>query len=158
MTQRQTAGGQVSVDELREIRNAPVYTADGEEFGHVGEIWYDEDTRAARFLKVGRGALGLRAVCVPVQGGTLREDGFQVPYSRDQLEESPEFGEDEEWTDEREREFASYYGDAGAESDVDRDVSDGDAAITRSEEEVQVGKRDVEAGRVRLRKYDDETR
>lgn len=140
----------MSVDELREVRNAPVYTADGEEFGHVGEIWYDDDTREARYLKVGRGALGLRAVFVPVQGGTLRDDGFQVPYSRDQLEQSPEFGEDEDWTEEREREFAAYYGDRG----TDVDVSDADAAITRSEEEVHVGKRDVEAGQARLRKYE----
>ena len=155
MTHRETAGGRVSVDELREIRNAPVYTADGEEFGHVGEIWYDDETREARYLKVGRGALGLRAVCVPVQGGTLRDDGFQVPYSRDQLEQSPEFGEDEDWTEEREREFPSYYGDRATDRAVERDldVSDADAAITRSEEEVQVGKRDVGAGQVRLRKY-----
>jgi uncharacterized protein (TIGR02271 family) len=153
MTSRDTAQGRITVDELREIRNAPVYTADGEEFGHVGEIWYDEDTREARYLKVGRGALGLRAVFVPVQGGTVRDDGFQVPFAREQLESSPEFGEDEDWTDEREREFSSYYagGDVGRERDVD--VSDADAAITRSEEEVRVGKRDVEAGQVRLRKY-----
>ena len=155
MTYRETAGGGISVDELREIRNAPVYTSDGEEFGHVGEIWYDEDTREARYLKVGRGALGLRAVCVPVQGGTIREDGFQLPYGRDQLEGSPDFGEDEEWTGEREREFASYYGDRGSGTAAERgaDVSDADAAMTRSEEEVHVGKRDVDAGQVRLRKY-----
>lgn len=152
MTSRDTAQGRITVDELREIRNAPVYTADGEEFGHVGEIWYDEDTREARYLKVGRGALGLRAVHVPVHGGTVRDDGFQVPFGRDQLESSPELGEDEDWTEEREREFSSYYGGGGAR-ERDTDVSDADAAITRSEEEIQVGKRDVEAGQVRLSKW-----
>lgn len=151
MASRDTAQGRVTVDELREIRNAPVYTADGEQFGHVGEIWYDEDTREARYLKVGRGALGLRAVCVPVQGGTVRDDGFQLPYGREQLEESPEFGEDEEWTEEREREFSSYYAETGNRRE--REVPDADAALTRSEEEMNVGKRDVEAGQVRLRKY-----
>ena len=153
MASRGMAQGRITVDELREIRNAPVYTADGEEFGHVGEIWYDEGTREARYLKVGRGALGMRAVCVPVQGGTIRDDGFVVPYGREQLEESPEFGEDEDWTEEREREFGAYYGEGATGRRHDTDVSDADAAITRSEEEVQVGKRDVEAGQVRLRKY-----
>jgi hypothetical protein len=153
MTSRDMAQGRITVDELREIRNAPVYTAEGEEFGHVGEIWYDEDTREARYLKVGRGALGLRAVCVPVQGGTVRDDGFQVPYGREQLESSPEFGEDEDLTDEREREFSMYYGGGDVARERDTNVSDADAAITRSEEEIQVGKRDVEAGQVRLNKW-----
>ena len=152
MASRDTAG-HITVDELREIRNAPVYTADGEEYGHVGEIWYDEGTREARYLKVGRG-VGLRAVHVPVQGGTITGDGFQVAYSREQLESSPDFGEDEDWTDEREREFDSYYSSQGSHAGArDIDVADEDAAITRSEEEVQVGKRETERGQVRLQKW-----
>jgi uncharacterized protein (TIGR02271 family) len=153
MTSSDMARGGITVDELRELRNAPVYTADGEEFGHVGEIWYDEDTREARYLKVGRGALGLRAVFVPVQGGTVRDDGFQVPFSREQLESSPELGEDEDWTEEREHELSSYYAGDDFRRERDTSVSDADAAITRSEEEIQVGKRDVEAGQVRLSKW-----
>ena len=153
MTSSDMARGGNTVDELRELRNAPVYTADGEEFGHVGEIWYDEDSREARYLKVGRGALGLRAVFVPVQGGTVRDDGFQVPFSREQLESSPELGEDEDWTEEREHELSSYYAGNDVRRERHTSVSDADAAITRSEEEIQVGKRDVEAGQVRLSKW-----
>jgi uncharacterized protein (TIGR02271 family) len=145
--------GGVTLEELRDLTNAPVYTRDGEKFGLVGEIWYDETSNQARYLKVGRGALGLRAVSVPVQGATRYEDGIQLPYAKDQLEGAPDWGDeggDEvEWTDDRDREFAGYY------DQFRTGAGDTDAAITRSEEELSVGTREVDAGSVRLRKWVD---
>jgi uncharacterized protein (TIGR02271 family) len=141
----------ITVEELKELQRAPLYTADDEQFGHVGEIWYDESTGRARFLKVGRAPLGLRTVLVPVQGGTRHRDGFQVPYTREQLEESPDV-DPEGWDDESEREFTSYY----EEYDRERDqLEDAEASITRHEEELEVGKRETEAGTARLRKWVD---
>jgi len=149
------SGNVLTLEELKELRRAPLYTSDGEQFGHVGEIWYDEETDRAQYIKVGRGPAGMRAVLVPVQGGTRYRDGLQVPYSREQLESSPDFDLDE-YDEDREREFTSYYGDFDRERDadagVDRDVDD-DKSVTRSEEELQVGKRETEAGRARLSKW-----
>jgi uncharacterized protein (TIGR02271 family) len=147
MNESGSAQGLVSAEELKELRRAPLYTVDGEEFGHVGEIWYDEGSGRAEYLKVGRQPLGLRAVLVPVQGGTRYQDGFKVPYTREQLEGAPDFDPDD-WDDARERDFRSYY-----EGFATRDVSDADASMTRSEEELRVGKREVPAGSVRLRKW-----
>jgi uncharacterized protein (TIGR02271 family) len=137
--------GVVSVEELKNLRRAPLYTSDGEQFGHVGEIWYDEGSGQAEYLKVGRQPLGLRAVLVPVQGGMRHADGFKVPYTKEQLESSPDVDPDD-WDDDRDREVRSYYESAAPERDAD-------AAMTRSEEELRVGKREVEAGSVRLRKW-----
>ena len=148
MSTRGTTTG-FTVEELEALTNAPVYTSDGEKFGLVGEFWYDEGTNVARYLKIGRGPLGMRAVCVPLAGATRTSDGIQLPYTKDQLEESPEWGGDSdlEWTDEREREIGRYYGTATPATE------DADMAVTRHEEELHVGKEAEQAGRARLRKW-----
>ena len=160
--------GSITVDELRDVEGAPVYTSDGEEVGHVGEIWYDDDTREAQWLKVGRGALGMKAVFVPVQGADFRDDGVHVPYGVDQLRDSPEGDEDAwEFSDDYDREYREHYGlgyeergsstrgelDQDVDMQRDLDVTQGEGSVTRSEEELAVGKREREAGRARLRKW-----
>ena len=98
-----------TADRLAEHRNAPVYDSSGEQIGHVGEIWYDETTGRAEWLKIGTGFLGMKNLFVPVEGGRFEGDGFHVNYTRDQIESSPELKGDE-WTDDYETELRSSYG------------------------------------------------
>jgi uncharacterized protein (TIGR02271 family) len=82
-----------------------------------------------------------------------------VPFARDHVKDSPDIDEDE-ITQQQEAELASYYGveysetrsDTGLPAGRARDKSDAQS-VTRSEEELEVGTRSVEAGRARLRKW-----
>lgn len=132
--------GSYSAEDLRQARNLPIYTNDGEQIGHVGEFWVDDSGRP-EWLKVGRGFLNSEAFFVPVQGAELREDGLHVPYARADVEGTPEL-EGEDLTPDYEREL---YGAYRLEQ----------PAVTRSEEELSVGKQQVDAGAVRLRKWVD---
>ncbi|MBA2475140.1 MAG: YsnF/AvaK domain-containing protein [Actinobacteria bacterium] len=144
-----------TLEELKEGRTAPIIASDGEQIGHVGEIWVGDDGNP-EYLKVGRGFLGLSDRLVPVRGGHFEDDGFHVPYTKDQLDEGPELDDDDvmELDEDRVTSYRSHYDRYDRDVDVERDRTDeGDGAVTRSEEELQVGKREVEAGSARLRKW-----
>ena len=139
---------------LDEMRGAPVFDSAGDKIGEVEEIFYDYETRVPEWIGIGTGFFGTKRVLVPVRGAQTTGDGIGVPYSKDQVKDSPDVDADE-ITPEREQELASYYG----VGDSDTAAAEGkrpraaDQAVTRSEEELKVGKTDVEAGRARLRKW-----
>jgi len=116
---------------------------------------------------------------VPLQEATPDQNGIRVPFEKATVKDAPkidpdgELSRDEEQTLYRHygRDYADYDGPSGvldrdtARDDVDtrRDERGGpgvdtsgrntDEAMTRSEEELQVGTTEREAGRVRLKKY-----
>jgi uncharacterized protein (TIGR02271 family) len=143
MSEAQTS--ELTRADVPKLRNIPVVTSDGEEIGHVGDAYYDEDSDRLQCVGVAGDALGLTKRVVPVGGATIDADGrLRLPYTRDQIEGSPEWGDDvdDDMDDDRYDEVRGYYG-GEAEGQT----------ITRSEEELAVGKREVEAGSVRLRKW-----
>ena len=97
----------------------------------------------------------------------MRDDGIFVPYSKDQVKGTPDIHSDE-ISQETEAELYSYYGlkyserrsdtglpegmPTGRERETRRGTAD-TGEVVRSEEELRVGKRDVEAGRARVRKW-----
>ncbi len=152
-----------SLDELKDGRTAPIIASDGEQIGHVGEIWVD-DAGSPEYLKVGRGFLGLGDRLVPLRGANFQDDGLHVPYTKAQLDDSPDFDDDDDVMELDEDRVASYQSHYDSDMDVDVDrtadrstsraeVADGDTDIVRSEEELRVGKQETEAGRMRLRKW-----
>ncbi|MBA2462907.1 MAG: PRC and DUF2382 domain-containing protein [Actinobacteria bacterium] len=142
----------------------PVYDSAGDKIGSVDEIFYDEQTDKPEWIGIGTGFFGTKRVLVPVQGAELKEDGYYVQFDKDRVKDSPDIDSDE-ISQETEQELYSYYGLQYSErrSDTglpeggmgrrDRDTTDREGTVTRSEEELQVGKRDVEAGGARLRKW-----
>ena len=144
---------------LDEMRGAAVYDRDGDKIGSVEEIFYDETSRRPEWIGVGTGFFGTKRVLVPVDGAATHGDGIRVAYDQDQVKDSPDVDSDEIDAD-RERELYRYYGlgrrTAGAPSsdgEFERSKADATESVTRSEEELVVGKRQTEAGRVRLRKW-----
>jgi len=151
---------------LDEMRGAPVYDSAGEKIGQVEEIFYDQQTQVPEWIGIGTGFLGTKRVLVPVKGAEVREDGLMVGYSKEQVKDSPDIDEDE-ISEQCEAELAAYYGlgyskersgtglPKGAPGSRGQRPAkrDEDQALTRSEEEIEVGKRPVEAGRARLRKW-----
>jgi uncharacterized protein (TIGR02271 family) len=154
----------LTMNELEEARGLPVYDSAGEKIGKVEDIYYDEQTNQPEWIGIGTGFFGSKRVLVPVQGASLSGDGYTVPFDRDKVKDSPDIDADE-ISQETEAELYSYYGLGYGESRSQTGLPEGTKApsgdeatsregtLTRSEEELQVGKRDVEAGRARLRKW-----
>ena len=138
---------------LDEMRGAPVYDSAGEKIGKVEEIFYDHQSRVPEWIGIGTGMFGTKRVLVPVEGAQATEDGLLVAYDKEQVKDSPDI-DDEEIAAECESDLRAYYGLNGGSAQAGRAV-DEDQAITRSEEEIQVGKRSVDAGTARLRKWVD---
>jgi uncharacterized protein (TIGR02271 family) len=157
-----------TTDQLIEARGTAVHASDGEKIGSVEEIFVDEQTGQPEWIGIGIGLLGTKRVLVPVEGADLREDGFYVPYSKSQVKDAPDIDSDEV-SQETERELYSHYGLGYSERRSDTGLPEGapspegtatgrrgtadEAEMVRTEEELKVGKRDVEAGRARLRKW-----
>jgi uncharacterized protein (TIGR02271 family) len=148
---------------LDEMRGAPVYDNDGDKIGKVEEIYYDQQTRVPEWIGIGTGFFGTKRVLVPVKGAAPHDDGLMVAYSKEQVKDSPDIDEDE-ISQQCESDLATHYGLGYSEQRSETGLTEGgpsgrgtardeDQAVTRSEEEIEVGKRPVEAGTARLRKW-----
>ena len=149
-----------------------VYAVGGRLVGELDALFYDVDTGVPEWIRVRAGFPSSRRVLVPAERARVLKDGVHIPYSEEQITGAPEVADDE-ISDEDERSLIDYYDLAApatgetqvmeeAETRIDttpapEPLPAGDtgetASVTRSEEELIVGKRTVEAGRVRLRKW-----
>jgi uncharacterized protein (TIGR02271 family) len=142
----------MTMERIAEARGAPVYDAAGEKIGTVEEVFHDIDTNRPEWVGIGTGFFGTKRVLVPLESAELKDDGLHVPYSKDHIKGSPDIDSDE-ISEETEQELYSYYQLAPTpERARDKARGKGRQEVTRAEEELQVGKRPVEAGSVRLRK------
>jgi len=169
----------MTIEQLSQARGLPVYDSAGDKIGQVEEIFLDEQTNRPEWVGVGTGFFGTKRVLVPVEGANLRGDALDVPYTKDQIKDSPDIDGDDINQDTESRLYAHYglgyseqrsdtglpegggttggggldVGVTGPDSPGDAAMSTDETTLTRSEEELRVGKRQVEAGRVRLRKW-----
>jgi uncharacterized protein (TIGR02271 family) len=152
----------LSMEEIRGAEGQPVYSSDGEKIGKVEEIFYDEATNQPEWIGIGTGFFGTKRVLVPVQAASLDADGYRVPYTKEQVKDSPDIDSDE-ISESTERALYDYYRLDWSQSRSPTTYAEGapatgeplrdEATLTRTEEELAVGKREFEAGRVRLRKW-----
>jgi uncharacterized protein (TIGR02271 family) len=155
----------MTLDRLAELHGASVYDAGGDKIGTVEEIFYDAETQQPEWIGIGTGLFGTKRVLVPVQGASIDADAITVPYEKTQVKDSPDIDGDE-ISEHTERELSAYYALGGAtrgsdepsarraDRDGETDPSNVDRqSVTRSEEELRVGKREVDAGQVRLQKW-----
>jgi uncharacterized protein (TIGR02271 family) len=169
--------GTFGIDQLDAMRGSPVYDSAGEKIGSIEEIFVDEQTRQPEWIGIGTGFFGTKRVLVPVTGAEQSDNGLRVPYEKDQVKDSPDIDSDE-ISQETESQLTQYYGVGYSEqqsdtglphgtaggADLDRNVEgpdtpgdvqtgERDGYVTRSEEELHVGKEQVRSGQARLRKW-----
>lgn len=175
----------------------------GDKIGAVGTFYLDDQTNEPAWVTVNTGILGTNESFVPLSEATVEGVDVLVPYSKDEVKNSPQVEADGSISPEEEVTLYRYYGftyddgsddvatmDAGTMTDstmtdsagvgtrsgersdftedsdltrsgmstdstVGRDTSGPttDDAMTRSEEQLDVGTRSHETGRARLRKY-----
>ena len=143
---------------------------DGDKIGDVTDVYLDDYSGEPEWLAVSTGWFGNKVSFVPIAGARGGDD-VAVAYDKATVKGAPSFDPDGHLSEEEEEALYRHYGldyEAGRDGEhVDRPVTgdpapaaagdDRDAgradAVTRSEEEMDVGTVRREAGRVRLRKH-----
>jgi uncharacterized protein (TIGR02271 family) len=144
--------------------------SDGEKIGAVKEIYEDERTGKPEWALVTTGLFGSRSHFVPLAGAEPAGEEIRVRVTKDQVKDAPRISEGE-LSEPEERQLFEHYGvpytDEGsvtAEGAPRGEAGNGNAghdtsgpntddAMTRSEEELRIGKAQRETGRARLRKH-----
>jgi uncharacterized protein (TIGR02271 family) len=144
---------------------------DGEKIGSIKEIYEDQQTGKPEWALVTSGLFGTRSHFVPLAGAETAGEHVRVRVSKDQVRDAPSIDGDGQLSEQEERQLFEHYGvpytDEGsvtAQGDAQSKSADGstgrdtsgpntDDAMTRSEEELVLGKAKQEVGRARLRKY-----
>lgn len=155
--------------------------SDGNKLGKIEQIYMDAETGKPEWLAVTTGLFGSKVSFIPIaETSKASEDGdeVRVPYHKQQVKDAPNAEADRELSQKEEAalyhhyglDYSEYHSDSGLpegqqnarfgrrRSDreaVGRDTSGPttDDAMTRSEEDLRVGKASRERGRARLRKY-----
>jgi uncharacterized protein (TIGR02271 family) len=152
-----------------------VYTRQHDKVGRLGQIYLDNETSEPKWVTVKTGMFGTGESFAPLIDADVDGDDLVINYSADQVKDAPRVDPDGALSLEEEDRLYAYYGvdvisnsaeTSGAPEGqftesgttggtVGHDVSGPttDDAMTRSEEQLHVGTRTEESGRVRLRKY-----
>jgi uncharacterized protein (TIGR02271 family) len=157
----------ISNSDIGRQRGGTVVGRDGEKIGSIDEIYLDQQTRQPEWLAVKTGMFGTKLTFVPLADAEATGEGLRVPYDKAQVKDAPHVEPDGELSQAEEARLYRHYGldygesrsdtglPEGQGGPVGRDVSgpETDEAMTRSEEELRVGTRSLETGRLRLRKW-----
>ena len=137
-------------DQLMRLQGAPVATAAGEELGTFEGLYYDVETRRPEWIAIGSGAMGTKRTLVPFEGVSPEDKKVVVAYEAEQVRGAPDVDRDEISQD-LEAQLYEYYGVSAPQAQAP--AGGDEASVVRSEEELHVGKEQVSAGTVRLRKW-----
>lgn len=148
---------------LQRLIGYEVVDASDSSVGKVNNLW-TEETGEPVFLGVKAGWLFGKNHVVPVHTAEVndRRRTVRLPFTEDQIKNAPAFDEQAEISDTDQSRILSYYGIEPVTAAPSRAVSEehmrtaGPSAENRTirlnEEQVKIGKREVEAGGVRLHK------
>jgi uncharacterized protein (TIGR02271 family) len=157
---------------VAEWRGSSAVDSDGEKIGTIEEIYMDTETGKPEWLAVKTGLFGMKLSFIPVADASASNGDVQVPYDKAQIKDAPNVEPDGDLSQEEEANLYRHYGLDYSEARSDSGLPEGnggqtergpvgrdtsgpttDDAMTRSEEELRVGKTSRESGRARLRKY-----
>jgi uncharacterized protein (TIGR02271 family) len=150
----------------------------GDKLGTIDAIYVDDETGQPEWATVASGLFAAKTAFVPLAQAQATGDSVQVPYDKQQVKNAPTMRAEGQLSQDDEAELYRHYGldysehrsDSGLpagerdrdgvyddvqDTAVGRDTSGPttDDAMTRSEEELQVGTETRERGRARLRKH-----
>jgi uncharacterized protein (TIGR02271 family) len=166
------------VDTVRSWQGATMVDRDGDRVGTIESIYVDDQTGQPEWALVNTGLFGTKSTFVPIAQANPAGDQVQVPYQKQLIKDAPNMDPVGQLSEAEEQQLWRHYGldygagytdrvaQAGVTEDVDLPAGAGgreggydrtdratDDAMTRSEEELQVGTTARERGRARLRKY-----
>ncbi len=152
-----------------------VLATDGDKIGSIGQIYVDDRTGEPSWVTTNTGLFGTKESFAPLDGATIEGDDIRIAFDKDTVKDAPNIDPEGHLSEQEQAELYRYYSlsnddsaggvDAGRTDDargadtdrgaVGHDTSGPttDEAMTRSEEELHVGRESREVGRARLRKY-----
>jgi uncharacterized protein (TIGR02271 family) len=165
-----------SIDTVQSWQGRTMVDPAGDKLGTIDAIYLDDETGQPEWATVASGLFSAKAAFVPLAQAQAMGDSVQVPYDKQQVTDAPSMEADGSLSQDEEAQLYRHYGldysehrsdsglAAGTDRDADADTDHGtvgrdtsgpttDDAMTRSEEELQVGTTQRERGRERLRKY-----
>jgi uncharacterized protein (TIGR02271 family) len=139
----------------------------GEKIGGIGQVFLDDHSGQPEWVTAKTGLFGGGESFVPLRDAEVAGEDIRVPYGKDKVKDAPRISDaDSHLSEDEEATLYEYYGygydrddttvDADRSSyDTGHDTSGAntDSAMTRSEEQVQVGTQREARGKARLRKY-----
>ena len=161
-------------DRILQHRGQDLSDSNGEKIGSIEEIYLDTETNAPEWALVKTGMFGSKSTFVPLRDASEQDGALRARFDKATIKDAPKLDADGELSQRDESELYRYYGLEYSESRSDSGLPEGgastgrsdrgvvgddvsgretDDAMTRSEEELQVGTTEREAGRARLRKY-----
>jgi uncharacterized protein (TIGR02271 family) len=165
----------ISTKDIDTITAGHVLDSDGDTVGKVGQVYLDNHSGEPEWVTVHTGMFGTKHSFVPLSKATVAGEDVRVPFDKAKIKDAPRVEADAELSPAQEDELYAYYGmthqgtsqapvgspNAGREDltgkpgVVGRDTSGPttDKAMTRSEEQVNVGTEKVASGTAKLRKY-----
>lgn len=168
----------ITQSNLNDVLNnrGSVLGSSGDKIGSVEQFYVDDASGRIAWVSVTTGMFGTSESYIPLDGATAQGSDIVVPYSKDQVKDAPKVNADGGALEADDQDaLYRHYGvgggadlsgggfgetgggmtDDGVGTDVGHDTSgpNTDDAMTRSEEQVNVGTRSAETGRARLRKY-----
>jgi uncharacterized protein (TIGR02271 family) len=153
---------------VAEWRGRTAVDSDGGKIGSIDDIYMDTQTGKPEWLAVKTGLFGSKVSFVPIAGASDADGDVRLPYDKQQVKDAPTADADGALSQDEEASLYRHYGLDYAEAHSDSGLPEGqgreavgrdtsgpttDDAMTRSEEELRVGKTQRERGRARLRKY-----
>jgi uncharacterized protein (TIGR02271 family) len=148
--------------EADEFRGRTLLDRDGEKIGKIDELYHDQQGGQPEWALVNTGLFGTKKTFVPIRGASPTGEDLRVPIAKDTVKLAPHVDADAELSEAEERRLFEHYGvpyttagttTAQGAPGAAPGRAGSDDAMTRSEEELRVGKAQRETGRVRLRKY-----
>ena len=161
---------QLSFRDVQPLIGASLIDAEGSKVGKIEDIYLDNDTQEPEWALVHTGLLGRKQNYVPLTDASVSDGSLRVAYTESQIKDAPSIDPDLELSPEEEAELYQHYGVAAeprvlragdveappvAPTDTGHDTSGPttDDAMTRSEEQLQVGVVRRPSSLVRLKKY-----
>jgi uncharacterized protein (TIGR02271 family) len=167
-------------DQIDSLIGRDIYGSDGSKIGAAVQVYADDETGKPEWVTVRTGLFGTKESFVPLADASASGDRITVPYEKAFVKDAPNIDEEGHLSQDQEQELYAYYNRGGYDTTTaagteasgladDRDDTTAgsrtgyderrdspgltDDAMTVSEERLNVGTEQREAGRARLRKY-----
>ena len=140
----------ITQEAIPSVLGRTAYDGSHKKIGKIGQVYVDDKTGQPEWMTVRTGMFGRMESFVPLQPAEVRGDEVVVPFEKQQIHNAPRVDVDASGhvAEQDEARIYDYYGMQSPAA-----PPAGKQAMTRSEEQLRVGKETGEAGHARLRKY-----
>ncbi len=94
---------------IKDLFNATAYDKTGDKLGSVKEVFVDEQSGQPTFVEVNHGLFGMNSSLVPLRGHDFTGDELKLAFSKDRIENAPEFDSDKPLTPEAQADIFKHY-------------------------------------------------